>query len=242
MDPSDLIRRFWAESEHVRTTELILVCLVGVAVLAIVARESEFRIHSADDWWGDPGTDSRLPEIHLEPELVFSLFSSAADLSRSRLYVVERFPSKRSAHFAHGNRFGPDNDGSDGRRFSLSYGLPLAVAFVFGALISPPDAVAALSITQNLRVPRKIIVILEGESLVNDGHFFHLVPFRCGRRDDRSFSLGQATCNFFLWPPAASVSVSQWAWLQRQVQKTLGRSASANNVIAAHSVHCLLQR
>src|SRR6201982_550138 len=35
-------------------------------------------------------------------------------------------------------------------------GLPLAVGFVFGAIISPPDAVAALAVTQNLRVPRKI--------------------------------------------------------------------------------------
>jgi hypothetical protein len=39
MDPSALIRRFWANSEHVRTTELILVCLVSVAFLAIVARK-----------------------------------------------------------------------------------------------------------------------------------------------------------------------------------------------------------
>src|SRR5436190_393016 len=48
--------------------------------------------------------------------------------------------------------------------FHALVGLPLAVGFVFGAIISPPDAVAALAVTQNLRVPRKIIVILEGET------------------------------------------------------------------------------
>src|SRR5207249_8176946 len=50
--------------------------------------------------------------------------------------------------------------------------LPLAVGFVFGAIISPPDAVAALAVTQHMRVPRKIVVILEGESLANDATSF----------------------------------------------------------------------
>src|SRR5213075_2709685 len=36
--------------------------------------------------------------------------------------------------------------------FHWLVGLPLAVGFVFGAIISPPDAVAALSVTQHLRV------------------------------------------------------------------------------------------
>src|SRR2546430_10513340 len=55
-------------------------------------------------------------------------------------------------------------------------GLPLAVGFVFGAIISPPDAVAALAVTQHLRVPRRIIVILEGESPINDAT--SLISFR----------------------------------------------------------------
>jgi CPA1 family monovalent cation:H+ antiporter len=47
-------------------------------------------------------------------------------------------------------------------------GLPWAVAFVLGAIVSPPDAVAAVAITQKLRVPKQATTILEGESLVND--------------------------------------------------------------------------
>src|SRR5688500_3628312 len=47
-------------------------------------------------------------------------------------------------------------------------GMSWAVAFVLGAIVSPPDAVAATTITQRLRVPRRIVHILEGESLVND--------------------------------------------------------------------------
>ena len=47
-------------------------------------------------------------------------------------------------------------------------GLPLASAFVLGAIISPPDAVAATAITERLQVPRRIVTVLDGESLVND--------------------------------------------------------------------------
>src|SRR5207253_8329825 len=47
-------------------------------------------------------------------------------------------------------------------------GLPLSAAFVLGAIISPPDAIAATAIAQRLNIPKRIVAILEGESLVND--------------------------------------------------------------------------
>jgi CPA1 family monovalent cation:H+ antiporter len=43
-----------------------------------------------------------------------------------------------------------------------------AAGFVLGAIVSPPDAVAATAVMSAMRIPRKIITILEGESLVND--------------------------------------------------------------------------
>src|ERR1051326_8201208 len=46
--------------------------------------------------------------------------------------------------------------------------VPLAAGFVLGAIISPPDAVAAKAIAEQIRVPHRIVTILEGESLVND--------------------------------------------------------------------------
>lgn len=46
--------------------------------------------------------------------------------------------------------------------------VPWAVAFVFGAIVSPPDAVAATAILSRMNIPRRIVTILEGESLVND--------------------------------------------------------------------------
>lgn len=46
--------------------------------------------------------------------------------------------------------------------------MPLSAAFCLGAIVSPPDAVAAKAILEGLRVPRRLVTILEGESLVND--------------------------------------------------------------------------
>ncbi|MBV9270933.1 MAG: cation:proton antiporter, partial [Candidatus Eremiobacteraeota bacterium] len=47
-------------------------------------------------------------------------------------------------------------------------GLGLAGAFVLGAVVSPPDAVAASASFARFKVPRRIVAILEGEGLIND--------------------------------------------------------------------------
>ncbi len=47
-------------------------------------------------------------------------------------------------------------------------GMPWSVAFVLGAIVSPPDAAAATAICERLKVPSRIVSEIEGESLVND--------------------------------------------------------------------------
>ena len=46
--------------------------------------------------------------------------------------------------------------------------LPLAAAFALGAIVAPPDAVAAVAVARRLGLPRRVITILVGESLFND--------------------------------------------------------------------------
>src|SRR5712692_1840185 len=46
--------------------------------------------------------------------------------------------------------------------------IPWSAAFVLGAIVSPPDAVAATAILSRLNIPRNVVTVLEGESLVND--------------------------------------------------------------------------
>lgn len=55
-------------------------------------------------------------------------------------------------------------------------GFSLALGFLLGGIISPPDAVAATSVLQKLKMPRRVVSILEGESLVNDAS--SLIVFR----------------------------------------------------------------
>ena len=46
--------------------------------------------------------------------------------------------------------------------------VPFAVAFALGAVVAPPDAVAATAVARRIGLPRRVVTILEGESLVND--------------------------------------------------------------------------
>ena len=48
-------------------------------------------------------------------------------------------------------------------------GMPWAAAFVLGAIVSPTDPTAAIAIAGQLGVPRRVVSVVEGESLVNDG-------------------------------------------------------------------------
>ncbi|MGU3375802.1 Na+/H+ antiporter [Chryseobacterium sp. M5A1_1a] len=60
---------------------------------------------------------------------------------------------------------------------SIIPGFSWPLAFVMGAIISPPDAVAATSITKTLPLPQKLTTILEGESLLNDASA--LIAYKC---------------------------------------------------------------
>ena len=110
----------------------------------------------------------QLPRVELDPELVFLLFLPPL------LYVSALFTSWRDFR-------------ANVRPISLlaiglvlmttfvvaavvhaAIGMPWAAAFVLGAIISPTDAIAATTVAQRLGVPRRIVTILEGESLVND--------------------------------------------------------------------------
>jgi Na+/H+ antiporter len=206
----------------VEETELILICLVAVALLAIVARKIRVPYPILLTIGGVvlaliPG----LPAIHLEPKLVFNLFLPPL------LYPAAIFTSWRDFR-ANLRSILPMaillmllTMAATAYLFHDLIGLPLAVGFVFGAIISPPDAVAALAVTQNLRVPRKIIVILEGESLVNDATSFISFRFAVAAVMTGTFSLAQASLQF-LFVAAGGICVGlAIGWLVVQLQKRL---------------------
>ena len=76
--------------------------------------------------------------------------------------------------------------------------IPWAVAFAFGAIVSPPDAVAATAILSKLNMPRHIVTVLEGESLVNDASGLVLYKFAVVAALSGLFSPAEASVQFVL--------------------------------------------
>jgi CPA1 family monovalent cation:H+ antiporter len=76
--------------------------------------------------------------------------------------------------------------------------VPLAAAFALGAIVSPPDAVAASAIAQRLRLPKQLVIILEGESLVNDATGLVALKFALTALATGTFSIGSASWEFLL--------------------------------------------
>jgi len=149
---------------------LIVILLFGVSFLAILSKRLRFQFPIALVICGlvislIPG----LPVISLRPDIVFLiflpplLFSAAWNTSWNHFKANKRpitlaavglvlFTTVIVAVFAH--EFIP--------------GMSWPLGFLLGAIVSPPDAVAATSITKGLGLHPRVVSILEGESLVND--------------------------------------------------------------------------
>jgi monovalent cation/hydrogen antiporter len=104
---------------------------------------------------------------------------------------------------------------------ALIPGLDWATAFVLGAIVSPTDPTAATSIAQRLGLPRRLIALIEGESLVNDGTA--LVAYRVAvvAVVSGSFSLVGASGRF-VFNVAGGIAVGlAVGYLIRQVRRRL---------------------
>jgi CPA1 family monovalent cation:H+ antiporter len=76
-------------------------------------------------------------------------------------------------------------------------GLSWAVGFVLGAIVSPPDAVAPMALLRHMRLPRRLVTILEGESLVNDATALVTFSFALAAVSTGAFSPTAAGTKFF---------------------------------------------
>jgi monovalent cation/hydrogen antiporter len=143
---------------------------------------------------GVPG----MPEVELEPDLVLLVFLPPL------LYFAAFFSDLRALR-------------ADARALSLTsvglvllttavvaavghtlLDLPWAMAFVLGAIVSPTDPVAATAIMRRLGAPRRIVNLVEGESLVNDAAALVAYRVAVGAAVAGSFSLLEASLEFVL--------------------------------------------
>ena len=171
--------------------------LLAVAVLALVARRLHIPYPILFVIGGLLlGLIPGVPPVHLNPELVFifflppllfpaAVFTSWRDF-RSNLRPISLLAvglvlltTVAIAYLAH-----------------YFMNLPLAAGFVLGAIVSPPDAIAATAIAERLRVPRRIVTVLEGESLVNDATALVAYRFGIAAVVTGTFSLEHASLKF----------------------------------------------
>ena len=93
------------------------------------------------------------------------------------------------------------------------------VAFVLGAIVSPPDAVAATAVTQRLKVPRRIVTIIEGESLVNDATGLVAYKFALAAVSTGAFSIATATGRFAFVAVGGVALGLAVGWLAAQIHR-----------------------
>jgi Na+/H+ antiporter len=202
--------------------EIIFTLLIVVAVLAIVANQVGLPYPVLLVIGGLAlGFVPGLPPVQLEPDLVFlfllppllypaAFFTSwrdfRANLSPILLQAIGLvlFTTAVVAVVAH----------------ALA-GLPWAAAFALGAIVSPPDAVAATAITSRLRVPRRVVTILEGESLVNDATALVAYRFALAAMMSGRFSLSEAGAQFVLVALGGTGIGLAVGWLATQAQRHL---------------------
>lgn len=81
---------------------------------------------------------------------------------------------------------------------SLIPGFTLALGFLLGGIISPPDAIAATTVLKHLKIPKRAVTILEGESLINDASSLIVFRFSVAAVVTGLFAPGEAVKDFFL--------------------------------------------
>jgi len=97
-------------------------------------------------------------------------------------------------------------------------GLPWNVGFLLGAIVSPPDAVAPLAIARRLCIPRRVLVVLEGEGLANDATALILYRFAVIAITTGTFSLSKATGTFFAVVAAEMLFGIAVGWISMRVR------------------------
>jgi monovalent cation/hydrogen antiporter len=181
----------------VREIETLLLLLIAIAAVGVAAKRSNIPpaillVLTGVGLALVPG----LPAVRLAPELVLLLvlppliYSSAVAMSWQEF----RFNLRPISLLAIGCVVFTTVAAAAATHWLL--GLPWPVGFVLGAIVSPPDAVAPLAIARRMQLPRRILVILEGEGLANDATALILYRFAIVTVSAGAFSFGRAAGEF----------------------------------------------
>ena len=179
-------------------TELLILGLcVAIPMLSVIAKLLDIPYPIVLVLGAIPlGYLPGVPDVELEPDLVLVIFLPPL------LYVAAFFADLRAMR-------------ADMRGLSLTsiglvlittcvvavvghelMDLPWAIAFALGAIVSPTDPVAATAIARQLGAPRRLVSLIEGESLVNDSSALIAYRVAVAAAVGGSFSLVDASVDF----------------------------------------------
>ena len=139
-----------------------------------------------------------MPQIEIEPDLVFLIFLPPILFEAAWFTSWQDFHKWRKQIFS--MAFGLVFLTSIVVAYlssSIIPGLTVAMGFLLGGVNSPPDAVAATSILRNMKIPKKITTVLEGESLINDASSLIVFKFALAAVISGQFIFREAVQDFF---------------------------------------------
>ncbi|MCX2583666.1 Na+/H+ antiporter [Pedobacter sp. MR22-3] len=177
---------------------LILVLLLGVTLLVMMGQKLKisypiFLVVAGLFIGFIPG----MPHIKIDPDLVFLLFLPPL------LYEAAWFTSWKAFWEYKGAIFLMAVGLVFITSVAVAYasvafipGFTLALGFLLGGIVSPPDAVAAAAVLKEMKLPKTVTALLEGESLVNDASSLIVFKFALATVTTGTFILQDAAVNF----------------------------------------------
>jgi len=181
------------------TAEILVLLLTSVAALALLAQRLTIPYPILLVLGGlaisfVPG----LPFVRLSPELVLLIFMPPLLFAQAWMTSWREFWKYRRPIFMLAVGLVLFTTTAVAFAAHALIGLPLAAGFVLGAIVSPPDAVAASAIVERFGLPRRVVAVLEGESLVNDATGLVAYKFAVAAVLTGTFSAAQASLQFVL--------------------------------------------
>lgn len=207
----------------ISTIQTLILLLLVIAAVAVVANRTKIPPSILLVLAGVAlALVPALPPIELDPELVLLLVLPPVvyDAAVAMSWREFRFSLRPIALLAVGAVVVTAAAIAAAVHYVL--GFPWAVGFVLGAIVSPPDVIAPLSIARRLRIPHRILVVLEGEGLANDATALILYRFAIVAVSVGTFSFEKALGSF----AAIVVGEILWGigvgWLMLRVRRWVG--------------------
>jgi monovalent cation/hydrogen antiporter len=208
-----------------RPVEAILCLLVAVAVLATLARRLRLAEPIPYVLGGLLlGFIPAIADVEFPPEVVFLLFVPPLVYIGAYLSPWRDFKSnlRPILGLAIGLVIATIFAVAVVTKAVVNEPIPWSVAFVLATIVAPPDAVAVMAITEHLKVPRRIVSVLEGESLANDAVALVAYKMAIAAAVSGTFSLATASRQL-VWAAVGGLFIG---WIVGVVMLQLRRKIS----------------